>query len=216
MSNSESFIAEVAEEVRKDRMMSYVRRYGWIVGLALVGIVGGAAYWEYQKASRASAAQALGGEFLEALQSGSPGSRAAKLSEVDALGDGAVLRDLLAAGEQSLEDSRSAGEALQALIDDPETRPIYRDMARLRLAMTPETTLMSDQRLELLEPLLVAGAPFRLTALEVRALIHAERRDREAALADLTSLLSDAALGAEQRQRALQLMVALGGDMEAL
>ena len=46
MSNSDSFIDEVTEEVRKDRLFQLFRRYGWIAGVVIVLIVGGAAWNE--------------------------------------------------------------------------------------------------------------------------------------------------------------------------
>ena len=48
VSNPDSFIDEVTEEVRRDKLFAFFRRYGWIgVVLALL-IVGGAAYSEWQ------------------------------------------------------------------------------------------------------------------------------------------------------------------------
>ena len=50
MSDSDSFIDEVTEEVRRDRLFGYFRRYGWIAAVVIVVVVGGAAWNEYQKA----------------------------------------------------------------------------------------------------------------------------------------------------------------------
>ena len=44
MSNSETFIDEVTEEVRKDQLFGYIRKYGWIAVLAVLAIVGGTAF----------------------------------------------------------------------------------------------------------------------------------------------------------------------------
>ena len=44
MSNPDSFIREVTEEVRRDRLYGYVRRYGWIAALLVLLVVGGAAW----------------------------------------------------------------------------------------------------------------------------------------------------------------------------
>ncbi|MFD1808819.1 hypothetical protein ACFSHQ_13850 [Gemmobacter lanyuensis] len=40
MSNPESFIDEVTEEVRRDKLFATFRKYGWIGILAVLGIVG--------------------------------------------------------------------------------------------------------------------------------------------------------------------------------
>ena len=43
MSETDSFIDEVNEEVRRDRLYAALRRYGWIAIVAVLAIVGGAA-----------------------------------------------------------------------------------------------------------------------------------------------------------------------------
>jgi len=49
MSDTDSFIDEVNEEVRRDRFYFMLKRYGWIAVLAVILLVGGAAWNEYQK-----------------------------------------------------------------------------------------------------------------------------------------------------------------------
>ena len=49
MSNTDSFLQEVSEELRRDKLYRNMRKYGWIGLLLVVIIVGGAAYREYQK-----------------------------------------------------------------------------------------------------------------------------------------------------------------------
>ena len=42
MSNPDSFIEEVTEEVRRDRLFALFRKYGWIGVVLVLAIVGGA------------------------------------------------------------------------------------------------------------------------------------------------------------------------------
>ena len=79
MSNPDSFIDEVTEEVRRDRLFRAFRRYGWIGVVLVAAIVGGAAFNEWQKASRTATAQALGDGLTAALAAGTPEARAAAL-----------------------------------------------------------------------------------------------------------------------------------------
>lgn len=51
MSNPDSFIDEVTDEVRRDRLFATFRKYGWIGGLLVALIVGGAAYNEWQSSA---------------------------------------------------------------------------------------------------------------------------------------------------------------------
>ena len=49
MSDTDSFIDEVTEEVRRDRLFLLLRRWGWVGVLAVILIVGGAAFNEIRK-----------------------------------------------------------------------------------------------------------------------------------------------------------------------
>ena len=67
MSETDSFIDEVTEEVRRDKLFALFRKYGWI-GIALVlVIVGGAAWTEWRKLTARSAAQSFGDAIVAAL-----------------------------------------------------------------------------------------------------------------------------------------------------
>ena len=68
MSQSESFIEEVTEEVRRDRMFGLMRRYGWIAVLLVLMLVGSAAWIEWRKAQAQAAAQAMGDAMIAALE----------------------------------------------------------------------------------------------------------------------------------------------------
>ncbi|WP_172328127.1 tetratricopeptide repeat protein [Mangrovicoccus sp. HB161399] len=215
MSSPDSFIDEVAEEVRRDRFYLVARRYGWIAVVAVVAGVGGVGYWDWQKSQTEAVAEAFGDSMLGALASEDPQVRALAVEQVQASGDQVAIRNLTAAGDMALSDSQKATDMLQALIADETVSLLYRDIARLKVTMLPDNRLTTDQRLEVLAPLLEPGHAFRLSALELRALIYVEQNKTDLALADLAELRADAESSAGQRQRALQLTVALGGDPEA-
>ena len=80
MSDTDSFIDEVTEEVRRDRMFLMLRRYGWIGALAVVAIVGGAAYNEYSKSQATAQSQKLGDDIIAALAENDAEGRASALT----------------------------------------------------------------------------------------------------------------------------------------
>lgn len=212
MSNPDSFIEEVAEEVRRDRMSRLMRKYGWIGVLAVVLIVGGAAFNEYRKAQEIAAAQAFGDAVYEALEGSSEQTRLLALQEVNAPEVGAPLLGLITAAE-STGDPAEAAEILQSVITDPETPPIYQDLARLRLVLLGDAALPATERRALLDMLILGSGPFRLLALEQRALLEVEAGETEAAIATLQEVIRAAGASLAQQQRAAQLVVALGGDV---
>ena len=69
MSDTDSFIEEVSEEVRRDRLFRLFRKYAWLAILLVVLIVAGAAFNEYRKITEQRDAAILGDQLYEALRS---------------------------------------------------------------------------------------------------------------------------------------------------
>ena len=102
MSNTDSFIDEVSEEVRRDRLFSILRRYGWIAILAVVLLVAAAGYVEWRRSAAQAEAQAFGDAIVTALDAETPEARRAALLEIDAEGTRQALLAMLAADNCSL------------------------------------------------------------------------------------------------------------------
>jgi hypothetical protein len=68
VSNPDSFIDEVNEELKRDRLFAMMRKYGWIVVVAVIAVVGFAAWNEWSKSQAEARAQALGDAIVEALE----------------------------------------------------------------------------------------------------------------------------------------------------
>ena len=216
MSNSDSFIDEVTEEVRRDRLFTAMRRYGWIGVVAVVAPVGGAAWREYDAAQDRARAQDFGSALSTALAAEAPAARAEAVQQVTAPdAAAAALRDLLAAAELSAAgDEAAAAALLEQTAANGDLAEIYRDIAAFKAvsgagdALTPE-----DRRLRL-EAMAVPGKPLRLLAEEQLALLDIEAGETEAAISRLQAIQNDAETTAGLRQRASQLIVALGGTPE--
>ncbi|MGB3243421.1 MAG: hypothetical protein WBB25_02730 [Sulfitobacter sp.] len=216
MSDTDSFIDEVNEEVRRDRLYGLLRRYGWIAALAILVIVGGAAYSEYRKAQARAQAEALGDGMLAALAIEDSGERVAALSTVEASSpvSSAVLRLSTAAQQVVAEDVAGAIETLNALASDGDVPELYRQIAQFKsLTLQGDSTPADARRLEL-EAMAQPGNPLRLLAAEQMALIDIEQGDVDGAIARYQAILSDAEVTSDLQQRALQVIVALGGEPE--
>ncbi|MCU9846620.1 tetratricopeptide repeat protein [Defluviimonas sp. WL0024] len=221
MSETDSFIDEVTEEVRRDKLFALMRKYGWI-GIALVVlIVGGAGYTEWQKARHKTAAQGFGDSIVAALESDDAAARLAALETIgaDGVGDGAGQRaivTLLAAHEALRSGDRDgARDRFEALAADPEVSAGYRNLARLKAVILAGAEMDAAERDAALEELAQPGAPFRVLALEQQALVlMADAKDDEA-LELLRRILEEPDVTAGLRRRVTQLIVILGGDPEA-
>ncbi|WP_146587775.1 tetratricopeptide repeat protein [Puniceibacterium confluentis] len=217
MSNTDSFIDEVTEEVRRDRLYASFRKYGWIAILVVVLIVGGAAWREYQKAQARSSAQAFGDAISAALESDDAEARIAALSAIQAPQPGAqaILAMLLAAEQGDAQDDAAATQTLDTIANASDVPLIYRQIASFKALSRKGSALSIDVRRSGFEALATAGAPLRLLAEEQIALLDIEAGDTESALSRLKAILADSEATAGLRRRASQLIVSLGGTLDA-
>ena len=214
MSDTDSFINEVSEEVRRDRLYGLFRRYAWIGVVAVVVLVGGAAANEWRKARAEAQAQALGDALFAALSDGTPEARAAALAGVAA--DGAasdIVALLLAAERLAADEPGAAAEVLRPLAQDADAPVVYSDLAALKLAMLGEDGVDAQTRAQLLERLAAPGAPYRILALEQQAYAALASGEREAALSAAQALWQEQGLTQSLRQRLAQFILALGGEL---
>lgn len=212
MADTDSFIDEVSEELRRDRLFAFFRKWAWLVILVVVLIVGAAGYIEWQRAQAQATAEAFGNALVTALDAPDAAARIEGLSAVEAPGtDGALLLALLsaseAAGSGDAEGQAAAAQALREAAATPEIPRIYRDLALLKAhLLDPQPAIEARLTLGVLsEP----GAPFAALAEEQLALLDVEEGNIEAAIDRLRGLENAAAATPGLQQRAAQLIVAL-------
>lgn len=211
MSEADSFIEEVNEEVRRERLYRSFRKYGWIGILAVVLIVGGAAFNEYRKASATSAARDLGDEILMAVERPGASDRLSALDAVAAEDDAAAVVELLAAAEaMAAEDPEGAVERLTPLAARTDIPASYTDLAAFKIVLIGGPGVSPELRAQLLDRLAAPGAPYRSLALEQKALDLAVAGETEAAIEAARALLEEPQLTQGLIQRVTQLMLALG------
>ena len=209
MSDTDSFIDEVTEEVRRDRLFGYFRRYGWIAAVVILGLVGGTAYNEWSKSTAAQVAQARGDALLDALDMDDDTASIAALSEIATNEGGDVVASFLAAAADQSQAANLLG-AISANTDHPE---YIRDLARLKLATTPDA-VSQDAAVLILTDLSAAGGLYRNAATEMLVAIELERGNVDAAVTLLQAHIQDAQATQEQIQRMGELIVALGASPE--
>lgn len=213
MSNPESFIDEVTDELRRDRLYATMRRWGWLAVLAVLLLVGGAAWMEWSRSREAARAQAFGDALLAALDA--PDARARRSALAEVTPDGGEQATVLALLEASaaLEgengDVAAARAQLLELAEQPGLSRTYRDLA-LTKAMLAGGTGDAARDATILEELAAPGAPFRTLAVELQAHAALAAGDEATAVTLLRALSQDAEATQTLRRRALQMIVALG------
>ena len=209
MSDSDSFINEVSEEVRREKLFGYLRRYGWIAVAAVLLLVGGAAWNEYRNTQERALAQSTGDALLSALEESEADARADAMAQVEVEGSAAAVTLLLrAAMQEEAGQTAAAAETLDGLAVNQDVPDMYRDLAAIKAAMLP--TDDAATRMTTLQALSQPGQPFRLLALEQIAYITLAGGDADGAIAVMRQIEEDAAVSRSLRERVQALMMALG------
>ena len=210
---NDSFIDEVTDELRRDKLYGAFRRYGWIGILAILLIVGGAAWREYSQSRDRAAAQSWGDAVLAAVEDQDPEA----IRAVDPAGSPGRkgLADLLAANAYlQADDSAKAADALRNVSGDEEVGTTLRDLAQLKLVMLEGQDVDPSERDAMLTRLSRAGAPFELLALEQKAVALIGAGRPEDAITLIRQIQDKDGLTEALRRRLSEMMIALGETPE--
>lgn len=213
LSNTDSFIDEVTDEVRRDRLFAAFRKYGWVAVVLVLVIVGGAAWHEWQKSRDAARAQAFGDAALAALEKPAA-ERSAALAALPGDSDQLAIRELLLAANPEV-DKPGALAALDKVAANTALPQVYRDLAVLRRVAMAGTDQPLAARRSALQDVAVPGRPFRVLADEQLAYLLIEEGQKDAALKALTALIQDQEAPQTMRRRLGLAITALGGVVPA-
>ncbi|MFK8083537.1 MAG: tetratricopeptide repeat protein [Granulosicoccus sp.] len=212
MSETDSFIQEVTEEVRQDQMLRYWKKYGaYVIGAVLL-VVGGAAAWNWQLTQKQASAEARGAALLTADPADAQ-AQIALTAQVD--GPANLIAELSAAAAFAEQGDATESVARYAAIAQRSDIPsVYRDLALLQQVRVAATADGGSASAAPLDVLIESDSPFRLLALELRGAIRISAGDLEAGHADLNTVISDPEATSTLQQRAGALLTATGGRLD--
>ena len=218
MSDTDSFIEEVSEEVRRDRLYNFFRKYAWFGVLVVLATVGGTAFLEYQKATTKSQVEKVGSAVMKALEGSDEKERAGLLANIESSNPEvkSIVAMLKAAEETALQNYAAASKSLKTISEDSSVGQIYRDIAEFKFLLLSHDRIEDALLLTGFEKLATPGNPFRLLAEEQIAIIKLKNRENDAAVAKLRSILEDAEINDTIRQRVTQLLISLGIDPSSI
>lgn len=173
---NDTFIREVNEQLRSEKMTNFWSKYGIVViGGAVLIVLGtaGAGIYEYWNSSRASNS---GDQFIAAMKLASenkPDDALAALTELETAGHGSypVLAKFRSATLQAQKgDAAAAIAAFTAIGNDTSAPQVFRDAAKVRAAWLLVDTGSYDQVSAQVEVLSTEGQAFRSSAREALGL----------------------------------------------
>ena len=218
MSDTDSFLQEVSEELRRDKLYRNIRKYGWVAILLVVLIVGAATYREYLKSQAETEAELFGTSIIDALNEKNEADRILKLQKINPPGENAkaIVAMLLSAEATGNESATFKMSTLSNVTNSLSIDTQYRDLLNFKILLGSSEIMGLDERMKSFEGLSKPGNPFRLLAEEQMALIELELGNNDNAIEIISQILLDAELTAGLRNRATQMLIALGKDPELI
>lgn len=218
----DAFLREVDEEVRRDQLGQFWKRFGVLIIVGVVALLAALGGWLWWQDRQLKAAGAAGQELNTAIDKIGVGDNAGARPILSGLASGgsaahaALARFMMAADQIATGDDAKAAATLQALVDDAKLAQPLRDAALMKLVRLRFDALKPQDVVAKLKPLAVPGNPWFGLAAETTALAHIKAGTPEPARPLLIAVVRDTALPGTLRNRAAQLALSVGVEPEAL
>ena len=217
--NADAFLREVDEEVRKEQLGNFWRRFGkQLIVAVIVALLalGGFLYWKHRQEQ---AAGKQGEEFTQALRDLGQGKSAPAEAKIKAVSDSGIegyegaAKLTLAAAALYKDDAKAAAARYAPIAADADMPQPFRDLALLRQTTAEFDTLPPQQVVDRLKPIAQAGNPWFGGAGELVALAYMKMGKRDLAGPLYAAIAKDKDVPASIRSRAQRMAGVLGIDV---
>lgn len=207
---------EVDEAVRQDQLKQIWKRHGWLITAVVVLIVLGVGGWQGWKAWQADKRSEASDAYAAALQKARTGQVPAALEDLGALADpadgevgtlAAFAQARVLAGEGRTAEAIEVWDRLAA---SDAAGPSFKAAALILSVQHQVDSGDAAQLTQRLQPQLAEGQPYRAAAAELTALLALKQGDKARARELLTGLTTAPDASAGMRDRASQLLLAIG------
>ena len=201
MVESESFIKEVSEEVKRDRLFKLLNKFKWSLFaliVTLVGAVGGYEYYKFDKKSRAQ----KNGEFLVSAMENLRNNGQTVAKKIDNKLISVLIKLNEAKYFEEKGDISSAAAAYNHIINKYGDNKFFNHYSKFQLyLMDPAKSLSDAKKIKVLNELSAPDGPFKLLALEQKLYIYVKNNDLEKVKLQVKLILSDQSITPEQLSR---------------
>ena len=215
---NETFLREVDENLRRDQMQDFFKRYGALLIIAVILFLvasGGFIWWKQHEVKRSGAEVEKLAAIYKDVGSGKMDQAPQQLDELAKSGSKAVRASaLFARGALALQqnDTKLAASTYKSIADDSGLPKPYRDAALVRQTALDFDQLQPGDVIARLQPLAKPGEPWFGSAGEMTALALVKQGKRQEAGQLYAAIAKDQGVPQTIRARAIQVAGSLGVD----
>jgi hypothetical protein len=215
---TDTFVREVDENLRRDQVRGFFKRYGaWVVAAVVLFLAasGGFIWWQQYRAQRSEGQVEQLAATYKDVASGNLSKAPAQLEPLAKSGSKAVRASALftrAALAVQQNDLKLAAATYRNIAADSSMPQPYRDAALIRQTAIEFDQIKPEDVIARLQPLAKAGEPWFGSAGEMTALAMIKQGKRQEAGRIFAALAKDKAVPETIRARAVQIAGSLGVD----
>lgn len=218
---SEIFLREVDENLRRDQMRDFARKYGsLLIGLLVLFLAaaGGWIYWKYDQQKRSERQVEQLAEIYRNIGSGNLKAAPGQLDQLSASGQDAVRASALftrAAIAVEQRDLKRATDIFRQVANDGGLPKPYRDLALIRQTALEFDRLNPQEVITRLQPLAKPDSPWFGSAAELTAVALIKQGKKQQAGRLFAAIARNKTVPDALRGRSVQIAGSLGVDASA-
>ena len=201
MVESESFIKEVSEEVKRDNLFKILNKFKWPLFALIILLIGAVGGYEYYKVSKKARAQ-KNGEFLVSAIENLKNNGQTITDEMDNKFLSVFIKLNEAKYFEEKGDIKSATAAYEYIISKHGENKFFNHYSKFQVyLMNPAESLSDKKKIEVLDKLSVPDGPLKLLALEQKLYLYVKISDLENIKSHVKLILTDQSVTPEQVSR---------------
>jgi hypothetical protein len=206
VSENESFIDEVTEEVRRDKLYLLLKRYGWVPVIVIITVILTSIFIEIRNNEKVIEAENLG-DLLASSLSGDTEVKAILSNDISSTPKSLIALLLEAKILENKLEYQTAIAAYQTVLSREEIPTSLRDFVKFKLVLLVKDDPIGVKKLigDLINP----DGSFYLLALEQKVLIEIGEKRWNEAIANLNLILADPDVSQGMISRATQIKKAI-------
>jgi hypothetical protein len=218
---SETFVREVDENLRRDRIRDFFRENKGSLILAVILFLaasGGIIWFQQHRVQRAQDEVEQIAQIYKDIGTGNTSKVPQQLEDLSHAGSKGVSATALftrAAFALQQNDTKTATNVYKQIAADSSLPPAYRDAALIRQTALEFDRLTPDQVITRMQPLTQAGNPWFGSAGEMTALAMIKQGKKQQAGQLFATIAKDKTVPQSIRDRSIQIAGSLGVDASA-